>query len=157
MQHPCTFLSFSNIWCDDKLTSDNTPPTPGIGTFLQTYFSSSALNEKVLGFCLNLTAWRVTAQLTFPLRLTPHNLDTITDCSPRPGHILFILLHFWGHFPQATEAELKNRVTFGKEFNLVKFPADTQDTGLLWMILLSGLWLGWDGEVWRSDFRWPSN
>lgn len=25
-------------------------------------------------------------------------------------------------------AELKNGVTFGKEFNLVKFPADTQDT-----------------------------
>ena len=62
--------------------------------------------------------------LTFPLRLTPHNLDTITSCSPGPGTILFILLHFWRHFPQAAEAklaELNRRVTFGKESNSYKF------------------------------------
>ena len=75
-------------------------------------------------FYFNLTGWQVTTVLTFPLRVTPHNLDTITDCSPGPRTILFILLHFWRHFPQAAEAklaELNRRVTFGKEFNSCKF------------------------------------
>ena len=102
----------SDIWCDDKLPSDNSPLTPG--HFCQHISPSSSLNEihNFVCFYLNLTSWRVTTVLTFPLRLTPHNLDTITDCSPGPWTILFILLHFWRHFPQAAEAKLAelNRV-----------------------------------------------
>ena len=146
MQHPCVYYIQQHL-ISDAMTSSLVTTLNLHRDISPTYFPLvlSQWNSFVC-FYLNLTGWQVTTLLTFPLPLTPHNLDTITDCSPGPRTILFILLHFWRHFPQAAEAklaELNRRVTFGKESNSCKFSGQV----LLWMNLLSGLWLWWGGPI----------
>ena len=137
---PVYFLhsATSDIWCDDKLPIDNSPLTPG--QFSSKFPLRFSQWNSFFCFYLNLTAWRVTTVLTFPLRLTPHNLDTITDCSPGPGQILFILLHFWRHFLQAAEAKLAelNHIWQKNSIPHIQTGQDTLNESFVGLVIMMG-------------------
>ena len=160
MQHPCKFLSFSNIWCDDKLTSDNTPPTPGIGTFLH-IFSSSALNGKVLyGFLFEFDslASHHTADLPSSSHSTQFRYNHWLQSQARAHFIYFIA--FLRTFPSGGRGQvcrIEKRSHIWQRIQSCKIPRrHTGHAGYFeWFSCRRAY--DYDGEVSRSDFLWPSN
>ena len=95
-------------------------------------FSSSALNGKVLyGFLFEFDslASHHTADLPSSSHSTQFRYNHWLQSQARAHFIYFIA--FLRTFPSGGRGQvcrIENGVTFGKEFNLVRFPADTQDT-----------------------------